>query len=265
MAIYTLFEQFIKMYGDIEDRKEMLEKIMELRAEFAVRHAIKGFDFAYDQALLLLKAHNNGLTKKEKEQRDILVAAIDNLVDFAVAEEYQMYKHLPEEIDYEDDENIEEFEDTFALYNSIYADVENKDIEYAMGMAAAWVSYASTTILTYMTQGDNRVRPWHMALEGTSYPKKDFPAWLIPPIEHGCRCYLEEDSVGVFGDAVRFAEIQASKVIDKPDFVNPVFEESVCKGGRIFGPAHSYFTIAKKDKKWLRSVAERIKNKWLED
>ena len=56
-------------------------------------------------------------------------------------------------------------------------------LQYAMGVAAGWVSYSESTVLTYMTQGDNRVRPWHLGLEGTSYRKANFPAWLIPPID----------------------------------------------------------------------------------
>lgn len=35
------------------------------------------------------------------------------------------------------------------------------------------------------------------------------------------------------------------QIIEMPDFVNPVFKESVAKGGRIFSDAHSYFIIPK--------------------
>ena len=163
---------------------------MDLRSEFAFNHAIKGFGMDFEKALDLLRNHNDGLTKMEKEQRNVLVAALDNLVDFAVAEEFQMFANLPDDLDIDDEEDIKEAESVFYRYNNIYSSIENGDIEYAMGVAAGWVSYSENTVLTYMTQGDNRVRPWHLALEGTSYRKANFPAWLIPPIEHGCRCFL---------------------------------------------------------------------------
>lgn len=91
---------------------------MTLRAEFALNHAIKGFGMDFEKALELLRNHNDGLTKLEKEQRNILVAALDNLVDFAVAEEFQMSENLPDnfnisnEVDLAEAENI--FTDTIA-------------------------------------------------------------------------------------------------------------------------------------------------------
>ncbi|MDC2299930.1 hypothetical protein [Bacteroides stercoris] len=240
----------------------MLEEMMDLRSEFAFNHAIKGFGMDFEKALDLLRNHNDGLTKMEKEQRNVLVAALDNLVDFAVAEEFQMFANLPDDLDIDDEEDIKEAESVFYRYNNIYSSIENGDIEYAMGVAAGWVSYSENTVLTYMTQGDNRVRPWHLALEGTSYRKANFPAWLIPPIEHGCRCFLVEEASSVL-NCTQLAQV-VGQVNEMPDFINPVFKESVAKGGRIFSSAHSYFSVPKKYKKKLRTIANRIKGKWLE-
>lgn len=236
---------------------------MELRAEFAMNHAIKGFHMDFEKALELLRNHNEGMSKSDKEKRDVLVAALDNLVDFAVAEEFQMSEHFPEDIDIDDEMSIEECEDVFHLYNGIYANVENSDIEYAMGVASGWLLYSDRTVLTYMTQGDERVRPWHMALEGTSYPKSSFPSWLIPPIEHGCRCFLIEES----GDVINQKSVNnvECKITEMPDFVNKVFKESVATGGRIFSDEHSYFQIPKKYNKKLRKIANKIKKSWLEN
>lgn len=251
-------------YGSMENRWDLLEEMMSLRAEFAFHHAVKGFNIDFEEAMELLRNHNDGLTQLELEKRNILLAALDNLVDFAVAEEFQMSQHLPEDIDIDNPDILHECEDVFDRYNGIYALIENQDIEYAMGVAAGWIHFASTTVLTYMTQGDNRVRPWHMALEGTSYPKHSFPAWLIPPIEHGCRCFLVEESAGVMNGSDKLAQV-IGQVIEMPDFVNPVFKESVATGGRIFSDAHSYFIIPKKYKKRLKTIARRIKDKWLEN
>ena len=262
LAIYAVFQKFLQDYGNIEDRWDLLEEMMTLRAEFALNHAIKGFGMDFEKALELLRNHNDGLTKLEKEQRNILVAALDNLVDFAVAEEFQMSENLPDNFNITNEVDLAEAENIFHRYNSIYANIENEDIEYAMGIAAGWILYSNNTVLTYMTQGDNRVRPWHLALEGTSYRKASFPAWLIPPIEHGCRCFLVEESADILNQS-KLSQVMG-QIIEMPDFVNPVFKESVAKGGRIFSDAHSYFIIPKKHKKRLRTIANKIKDKWLE-
>ena len=261
-AILSIFKKFLKNYGNMDDRWGLLEEMMDLRADFAMNHAIKGFGMDMESALELIRNYDNGLTKEDKEKRDILIAALDNLIDFAVAEEFQMSENLPEDWDVETTSDLEDCIDVCHKYNFIYAGIENQDIEYAMGIAALWVGFSRKTMLTYMTQGDNRVRPWHMALEGTSYRKSEFPAWLIPPIEHGCRCFLVEES-GDYLNAMKTDDV-VCKVLDMPDFVNPVFKESVAKCGRIFSDEHSYFKIPKKHKKRLKSIADKIKSKWLE-
>ena len=125
---------------------------MTLRAEFAFNHAIKGFGMDFEKALELLRNHNDGLTKLEKEQRNILVAALDNLVDFAVAEEFQMLENLPDNFNIDNEADLTETENVFHRYNSIYANIENEDIEYAMGIAAGWILYSNNTVLTNLTR-----------------------------------------------------------------------------------------------------------------
>ena len=136
----TLFSRsFLQDYGNIEDRWDLLEENDDVRAEFALNHAIKGFGMDFEKALELLRNHNDGLTKLEKEQRNILVAALDNLVDFAVAEEFQMSENLPDNFNITNEVDLAEAENIFHRYNSIYANIENEDIEYAMGIAAGWI------------------------------------------------------------------------------------------------------------------------------
>lgn len=262
MAILAIFKRFLADYGDMDKREDLLEEMMGLRAEFAFSHAIKGFGLDFETALELIRNNDGGLTKLEKEQRIVLLAALDNIVDFAVAQEFQMTDELPEDFEMDNQEDMDECEGICRRYNETYADIENGDIEYALGIAASWVRISQDTVLTYMTQGDERVRPWHLALEGTSYRKAEFPAWLIPPIEHGCRCFLVEEGADVIGNA-DIDKVEAGMAMNMPDFVNPVFKESVAKGGRIFGAAHSYFQIPKKEKKHLRTIAQKIKDKWL--
>lgn len=42
----------------------------------------------------------------------------------------------------------------------------------------------------YRTQGDDKVRPSHRALEGSVW-RSDDPNAPSPPIDYGCRCYIE--------------------------------------------------------------------------
>jgi len=253
----AVFSRFIESLANEADSQEILEELMDLRAEFLIQHALSGFDIEYGEALELLR-NADGLTNEQSAKRDIIVAAVDNLIDFAVAEEYQMARELPSLDDEEYDE--EDYEEIFEKYNKRYAEVENSDAEYAMIIAAGLVGVADGTMLTYMTQGDERVRPWHLQYEGFSAPKSQFPAWLIPPIEHQCRCYLVEDTIVGAIKSIKNAKI---KMPTMPDWFNRTFKESVALGGRIFSDEHPYFAVDSRDENNLRDIAQRIKDKYM--
>lgn len=261
-ALLALFKDLIQSIRDEEGQWESLEELMKARADYAVRHAFDGFGISYDDALELLK-EAEGLTDEERVQRDILVAAVDNVIDFAVAEEYQMSEEVEEYIDElaEFDEDSDEYEELLAVllgicekYNDRYAYVEDMDIEYAMIMAAYLSAMRDDTVLTYMTMGDERVRPWHLQYEGYSAPRSMFPAWLIPPIEHQCRCYLVEDTRSSV-----LSGIKAQKIPEMPDWFDRTFKESVANGGRIFSDEHPYFQIDAENIERLGDIAEKIK------
>ena len=267
-VLLALFENLIKSIRDEGGQWDLLEELMEARADFAIRHAFEGFGISYDEALELLK-NAEDLTNEQQVQRDILVAAVDNLVDFSVAEEFRVAEDISE---YQDaieelDEDSEEHDELMAIlfgvcskYNNRYAHVENMDIEYAMIVAAYLSSLKDDTILTYMTMGDERVRPWHLQYEGYSAPRSLFPSWLIPPIEHQCRCYLVEDSRSSV-----LSGIQAQKTPEMPDWFDRTFKESVANGGRIFSDEHPYFQIDKDYIERLSDIAQRIKDKYLKN
>lgn len=260
LALIAIFEKLLYSIPNDMESWEVMEELMALRADFAIHHALNGFGLEYDTALDLLRTAADGLTEAEKAKRNVIVAAVDNLVDFAVAEEYQMALELPEfEAELEEDD-LEEVMAIFAKYNDRYALIENQDAEYAMIIAAQLLAVSNTTVLTYMTQGDERVRPWHLQYEGYSAPKSSFPAWLIPPIEHACRCYLVEDSV-----IGKLQDVQGAviRVPDMPEWFNPTFKESVALGGRIFSDEHPYFQVQGEHKEILQSIADRIKSKYL--
>ena len=255
----AIFKRFVANHGDEDARLAILEELMALRADYAVRYACDGFGITFEEAIELLTS-TDVLSEEDMARRNILLAAFDNLVDFSVAEEYQMVMDLPDDDDDDDDDELEEYVAIFKQYNHRYAKIENSDVEYAMMVAASLVTVKKTTILTYMTQGDERVRPWHRQYEGVSAPKSSFPAWLIPPIEHMCRCYLIED------DVMDLLPVQAAKKspigLKMPDWFNPTFKESVALGGRIFSDEHPYFQIDPEHNSKLQLISNRIKSKY---
>ena len=256
-ALLAVFVRFIESHANEADSQEILEELMNLRADFLIQYALSGFDIDYDEALEMLR-NAEGLTDEQTAKRNVIVAAVDNLIDFAVAEEYQMARELPSFDDEEFDEG--DYEEIFEKYNKRYAEVENSDAEYAMIIAAGFLGVADSTMLTYMTQGDERVRPWHLQYEGFTAPKSQFPAWLIPPIEHQCRCYLVEDNLVGTAKGVKNAVM---KVPTMPDWFNRTFKESVALGGRIFSNEHPYFLVDSRDEDSLHDIAQRIKEKYM--
>ena len=212
---------------------------------------MRGLALDFDEALSILRNHNNFTTEREKQQHEILVAAIDNLIDFAAAEEMTMISELPEEVD---EECLLDYETICEQYNLTFAEAENEQVLFAAKMAAWWMAVNAESVITYMTQGDERVRPWHLSLEGVSYRKSEFPAELIPPIEWGCRCYLIANG---------FAAVRASLSIDKcRSMVDPVFRESLATGGRIFTDAHRYFDAPLPE--FVQKIVKRLKSKFYE-
>lgn len=246
---------------------ESLEELMAARADIALQRAFDGFGISYDDALALIR-NADGLDNEQLAQRNTVLAAVDNLVDFSVAEEYQMADDMAEleaslseeeseQMEYED--WLEYYMPVFSKFHDRYMRTENQDIEYAMIVAAYLSSLREETVLMYMTMGDERVRPWHLQYEGFTAPKSSFPAWLIPPIEHQCRCYLIEDTSSVV------SSIKASKNPEMPEWFNRTFKESVALGGRIFSDEHPYFQVDERHVGRLNAIARKIKLKYLEN
>jgi hypothetical protein len=251
--LLSAFWAFINAVKDNNSPWDSLEDLMSLRASQAIQYACDGFGITVEEAIEIITTEV--LSPKEQELRDIITAAIDNIVDFSVAEEYQLAEDLP---DFDDDEvDEDELADLCAKYNKRYAKTENSDFQYAMYVAAHLYSLKDNTTLMYMTQGDERVRPWHLAYEGYTAPKSSFPEWLVPPIEYQCRCFLIEDSPMGSVQAARSTE-----ALTMPDWFNPVFKESVAFGGRIYSDEHPYFQVEEQHKEKLQEIAARIKAKY---
>lgn len=249
-----------------DDREEALYALAELRTAHAFAYVLKGLGVDEDRAFQLLSNQDdNNLTQQDKELRDRIVAAIQNLIDFSVCEEYQLFNEVAEIVGDDDiDFNSEDYEDLLLLcekYNDTYAAIENSDIEYAGVMAALWMKLSAADYIVYWTQNDSKVRPWHMALQGYAAPRDEFPAWMIPPIEYNCRCFLTSLEIPYANANIHNIKGSA-KDIQKPQKISDVYSESLAKCGRIFGPSHSYFQVKESDKEMLQSFVSRLKEKY---
>jgi len=246
--ILAAFLRLLDRWDNGAESLEIIADIITHRSAFLIERVLEGMRLDFDEALSLLRGHNDFTTAADRGKRDIVVAAIDNLVDFAAAEQYAMLMELPEE---PDDARYADYERVCERYNLVWATQANGDVLHAARMAAWWLTLAPEAVLTFMTQGDEKVRPWHEELEGLSYPKSLFPAELIPPIEYNCRCYLVADGYG--------AVVGALPRSTRTPRVNPVFRESLCTGGRIFSGDHPYFSRPLPPK--LQRVVRDIKRK----
>lgn len=249
LLILDAFRRMVYNAENSAERLDIFDDIITLRASFLINSALEGLRIDFDSALELLKAKGVYLTQREELERDTLIAAFDNLIDFAVAQQFAMMQELPDELDLME---MESYEAICQKYNETYAEIENAQVLHAGMMAAFWMGASDETIITYNTQSDERVRPWHLSYEGLSYPKSQFPPELIPPIEWACRCYLTSDGFGSVSASVLKPEI----------VVNPIFSESLATGGRIFSEAHPYFTHAIPAE--VEAIKQRLKTKlWL--
>lgn len=248
LLILDAFRRMIYNYENSAERLEVFDDIISFRASFLIDRVLTGLHIDFDRALEILQSKNSHLTEREELERDTLIAAIDNLVDFAAAEETAMMQELPGQLDLGD---MEVYEAVCQKYNDTYAETENAQVLHSAMIAAWWMGVSADSIITFNTQNDERVRAWHQSFDGLSYLKSEFPPELIPPIEWACRCYLTSDGYGsVFGSIL------------KPDFkgkLNPVFSESLATGGRIFSLAHPYFVNPLPVE--VEAIKQRIKQK----
>ena len=264
-SLVALFIQLLKSLRN-ENKDEALYALSELRTEIAFKHVVKGLGIEVDNAIQLLKnSEDENLTQQEKDLIDRLTAAILNLIDFSVCEEYQLYDEVLDMVgDTDIDFNSDEYDELLAVckkYNDQYSAIENSDIEYAGIVAAMWMKMSATDYAVYWTQNDTKVRPWPMALQGYAAPRDEFPSWMIPPIEYNCRCFLEILEVPR-ADA-KLSQIKGSaKDLVKPKQLNSVYSESLAKCGRIFGSTHSYFSVKEEDTGMLMGFVSRLREKY---
>lgn len=249
-----------------DDRESALYALSELRTEIAFSYVLEGLGVDFDTAKsLLMSGEDNNLTQYDKDLRDRLKAAIQNLIDFSVCEEYQLFDETLETLgDDEIDYNSDEYEELLMIckkYNDTYSVIENADIAYAGTMAARWIRMSASDWVMYWTQNDAKVRPWHMALQGYAAPRDEFPSWMIPPIEYNCRCFLEWLEVPTASASLKKIKGSAKNAC-KPKQLSDVYSESLAKCGRIFGPSHNYFSVKERDKDMLKGFVSKLRTKY---
>ncbi|MDR2890348.1 MAG: hypothetical protein LBV18_01885, partial [Alistipes sp.] len=141
--IFASFLDLLDRWDNSAESLEVITDIITRRTAFLVERVLDGMGLDFDEALSLLRGHNDFTTAADRQKRDILVAAIENLVDFAAAEEYSMLMELPEELD---ESCIGDYERVCERYNLTWAAQENGDVFHAAKMAAWWITLAPETV-----------------------------------------------------------------------------------------------------------------------
>lgn len=255
MAILTLF------IDDFYDNPSLYithTDLAEQRVRFVLTHAFEGYGMTFDQAIgIVANTETDLLSPAELEERTMLINMVDNLVNFSVAAEHQALLEM--QSDRTDADDKEEFiamaHGTFAKYNKTYAGTENADVHYAMSMALAWAAMDENEIIEFNTQGDERVRASHATLHGLRYRKNQFPAALVPPIDHSCRCFLL--NLGSTDGRRLTNKSNSDELIATAS--NPTFKMNPATSGVIFSESHSYFTVEESFAKELAKTVRKIK------
>lgn len=122
LLILNAFRRLVYNYENSAERLDALEDIISLRASFLIDRVIIGLNIDFDRAFEIIQNKNNFTFAREEMERDTLVAAIDNLVDFAAAQQVSMMNEMPDELDLA---LMEEYEAICGKYNDTYAEAEN--------------------------------------------------------------------------------------------------------------------------------------------
>jgi SPP1 gp7 family putative phage head morphogenesis protein len=183
----------------------------------------------------------------------------ENVWQFAAAKNYTELKAISNAL-VNPDGLLREFKDFKVAatqisdeHNSTWLKTEYNFAVAGSQMAAKWERIQESKdhlpMLTYVTVGDDRVRPAHRELEGVTRPVDD-PFWSIyyPPNGWNCRCIAQQ------GDG----EATLLKDILYPEEMPALFKYNIGKSGVIFPPTHPYWTGIPDDVK--QRALELMKN-----
>jgi hypothetical protein len=135
-----------------------------------------------------------------------------------------------------------------AIHNETWQQVEEKFAANSASSARDFQAYQKDTDiypnLKFRTMGDAEVRPEHAANEGVIKPVNEWTR--IPPLDFGCRCWLEQTTEKPDG---RDISAYNDKVANNPAL-----------SGELFTGKNSYFgKIEKNDQKAVRENTDLMK------
>lgn len=254
LFILEAFEEALDLIdGEEYDIWAVIGVLADIRARYLFQIVSDDLMMSYEYAIKVVQDNIDKGTDEVTDNRAlVLLSAMENLIDFATCQQYQMFRNMPSEIS---DDNYEEVEKIFEKFNYLYANVEDNVVDQSAIMAFAWLHFNDNATLQYTTQRDERVRYEHELLDKLTYKKNEFPAELIPPIDYNCRCFLVENGGESGNNTLESASWMA--------MVNPIFRESLAKGGRIFTDNHPYFDVDEDDEENINDIKEKIFDKWL--
>lgn len=93
-SLLALFIALLSSFKS-DNKEEALYALSELRTELTFNYVLDGLGMDLDEAMMLLKSsEDQNITQQDKDKRDRLIAAIKNLINFSVCEEYQLYDEV---------------------------------------------------------------------------------------------------------------------------------------------------------------------------
>ena len=136
-----------------------------------------------------------------------------------------------------------EAKEVMTVFNKNYARTELETAFSNSQNARDWQKFEAEAdvlpFLRYRSQGDSKVRPDHIDLEGITLPVGD-PFWssYTPTNGYNCRCFLEQVEEG--------AKITSKKKLPSPKDLPKGFNNNPAKTGEIFTEKHPYYEAPKK-------------------
>lgn len=266
----TILEAFEKVLdltkGSEHDIQYIVAVLASVRMERLMHIVSDELFLSYDYMIEILRKN---IYKGADELKDhtalVVISAMENLLDFAICQEYKMMSEIEDLYNEDDEDDIQVDEDdvmdVFFKYNGLWATIEDNTVMQSAAIANMWGNLSSNSIMQFTTQRDERVRYSHSALDGYKAPKNDFPSELIPPIDYNCRCFLVNSGDGNFDRDESYVELERD-LISK---TNSVFAGSLATYGAIFGKSHSYFDIEQKDSEEYNTIKTLIRERFLEN
>lgn len=134
----------------------------------------------------------------------------------------------------------------FDLYNKTYLRTEFNTAFANSQSAEKWLTLQANKdvkpFVVYRTQGDNRVREDHSALDGKIYSLDDPALGAInPQNDWNCRCFLESTRTAPRNET-------AQEVKNNINLINPLFAFNAGRDGILFPPRHPYYKVPKRYK-----------------